>query len=274
MREEEKPAEEIAPGPWPPDDRHGMTETGYVPPDPAEPPPVELSSAVGDVLPWGTVALVLSWAVAFALMTLGHEIGDHAAYVLRGASLPGVFTPEACVSLLASTFLHSGYRHLLFNSLAMLAFGQAVERVFSRWSFWAAYAWGGVLASLTSLAWRTWRETGSHISIGASGAIFALAGALLAAAWRLRARLAVGRARALAAAILFFAAPSIVQGFHDLGTDNAAHVGGVVSGLVMGAFLPLSPRLGGRPAGFATRVAAVLGILALAVAFTRVLLER
>jgi membrane associated rhomboid family serine protease len=259
---------------WPPDGEPGIAGHGYVPPDPAEPPPVELSSAVGDLLPWGTMALVLSWGIAFALMTIAHEVGDHAAYVLRGASLPGSLTVEAGVGLLASTFLHSGYRHLLFNGLAMLVFGQAVERVFSRWSFWIAFAWGGAIASLTSLAWRTWRETGSHISIGASGAIFALAGALLAAAWRLRSRLAVGRARALAAAILFFAAPSIVQGFHDLGTDNAAHVGGVVAGLAMGTILPLSPRLGGARVGPGARLAAMLGGLALAIGFARVLVER
>jgi membrane associated rhomboid family serine protease len=257
-----------------PEDGIEIPVHGYVPPDPAEPPPVELSNTVGDVLPWGTVVLVLSWAIPFTLMTLAHEIGDHTAYVMRGAGLPGPFTFETCVGLLACTFLHSGYRHLLFNSLAMLVFGQAVERVFSRWSFWIAYAWGGVVASLASYGWRTFRETGSHISIGASGAIFALAGALLAAAWRLRARLAVGRARALAAAILFFAAPSIVQGFHDLGTDNAAHVGGVASGLVMGLFLPLHPRLGGARAGLAIRFAAILGGLGLAIGFARFLIER
>jgi rhomboid protease GluP len=260
--------------PAPSDDPYGIAEPGYVPPDPAEPPPVELSSTVGDVLPWGTVALVLAWGVTFALMTVAHEVGDHTAYVRRGAGLPGAFTPDTAVGLLASTFLHSGYRHLLFNGLAMLVFGQATERVFSRWSFWILFAWGGVVASLASYAWRTWRETGSHISIGASGAIFALAGALLAAAWRLRTRLAVGRARALAAAILFFAAPSIVQGFHDLGTDNAAHVGGVAAGLAMGAFLPLSPRLGGGRPRLATRVMAMLGATALALGFARVLIER
>ena len=262
------------PGAWPSDGEPGIAEHGYIPPDPTEPPPVELSSTVGDLLPWGTVALVLSWGIVFALMTIAHEVGDHAAYVLRGASLPGPPTPGTGVGLLASTFLHSGYRHLLFNGLAMLVFGQAAERVFSRWSFWITFAWGGAVASLTSLAWRTWRETGSHISIGASGAIFALAGALLAAAWRLRSRLAVGRARALAAAILFFAAPSIVQGFHDLGTDNAAHVGGVVAGLALGAILPLSPRLDGGRAGSVTRLAAMLGGLALAIGFARALIER
>ncbi|MFI5372979.1 MAG: rhomboid family intramembrane serine protease [Candidatus Eisenbacteria bacterium] len=250
-----------------------IVEPGFVPPDPAEPPPVELWRVVGDVPPWGTVLLLLAWAVVFAGFALRHEIGDGAAYIAHGASLSQRDAADASWRLLASTFLHSGYRHLFFNSLAMLVFGPAVERIFTRWGFWIVFAWGGAAASLTSLLWRLARDGAAyHISIGASGAIFALAGALLTGAWRLRRRLAVGRARALAAAILFFSAPAIVQGFHEIGTDNAAHVGGVVAGLVLGAIVPISPRLGDRPPGLLTGLAGALGALALAASFVRALI--
>jgi len=134
------------------------------------------------------------------------------------------------------------------------------------------YAGGGALASLASVAWNV-AHAGPEprVSIGASGAIFALGGALLVAAFRLRHRLAPGRARALAAATLFLALPALAAGLERLGTDNAAHAGGFAAGLALGVVLPLSPRLGGRPTGAVVRALGVAGALALALALARVL---
>lgn len=258
--QEQSPASEIG----------NPEDGGYVPPDPDEPPPVELWRVVGGVPPWGSVLLLLSWATMFAGFALRHEIGDGAAAVAHGASLAEPLTWRESWRLLASTFEHEGYTHLFFNSLSMLVFGPAVERLFARPAFWIVFTLGGVTASLTSVVWRLARDPGAaHISIGASGAIFALAGALLTGAWRLRRRLAIGRARALAAAVLFFAAPAFVQGFHRIGTDNAAHAGGLAAGLILGAIAPLSPRLGDAPAGPLTRGLAVACGVALALTFAR-----
>ena len=247
-------------------------EAGFVPPDPSEPPPVELWSAVGDVPPWDSLLLLLSWAAMFASFMARHELGDNAAYITHGASLAERPTLEAAWRLLASTFLHGGYSHLFFNSLSMLVFGPAVERIFGRWAFWTVFAFGGATASLVSVGWRLTRDSSaSHLSIGASGAIFALAGALLTGAWRLRRRLAVGRARALAAAILFFSVPAIAQGFQRVGTDNAAHIGGMAAGLLLGSLVPLNPRLGGPPFNPFVRALGAAGALALVGAFVHAL---
>jgi len=162
--------------------------------------------------------------------------------------------------------------HLVFNGATMLVFGPAVERIYSRWGFWILYAGGGAIASLASLMWRTWRPGGGgSISVGASGAIFALGGALLVGAFRLRRRLAPGRARALGAAMLFLVFQGLSGGFTNVGTDNAAHATGLVGGAVIAAAIPLSDRLGGRPPGIAIRVLGALAALALAVTFVRIL---
>jgi rhomboid protease GluP len=240
-------------------------EPGLLPPDPDEPPPVELWSAVGDVPPWGTGLLVLAWVAIFALIAWRHETGDAAAYLLWGASATGLGPLESAWRLLASTFVHAGAAHVFFNVTSMLIFGPTVERIFTRWAFWIVFALGGAAASLGSLAWRASQHgPGLDLSVGASGAIFALGGALLAGAFRLRHRLAPGRARALGAALLFLLGQGLVAGFTRLGTDNLAHAAGLVAGAVIGALVPLSERLGGAQPALAVRALGAASALALA----------
>jgi rhomboid protease GluP len=241
-------------------------DPGYVPPDPDEPPPLYLWSAVGDIPPWGTALLLLSWAGVFAAVALRREIGDPQALFAWGASAPGLDVRETVWRLLASTFVHAGVAHVFFNALSMIIFGPAVERLFTRWGFWVVYAAGGAVASFASLVWRAGRhEAGLSISVGASGAIFALGGALLVCAYRVRHRLAPGRARAMGAALLFLLGQGLAAGFTENATDNAAHAAGIVAGALFGALLPLSPRLGGPAPGPSMRVLGTMAALALAI---------
>lgn len=240
---------------------------GYVPPDPDEPPPLELWSAVGDIPPWGTALLLFSWAAVFASLAFRQEIGDARALLDWGASTTGLDPRETAWRLLSSTFLHAGVAHVFFNAATMLIFGPAVERILTRWGFWVVYAAGGAGASLASLAWRAGRHhVGLGISVGASGAIFALGGALLVCAYRVRHRLAPGRARALGGALLFLIGQGLAAGFTRNATDNAAHSAGLVAGVLLGAMIPLSPRLGGQAPGLAIRVLGTIAALALAAA--------
>jgi len=241
-------------------------EPDFIPPDPDEPPPVDLSAVVGDVAPWGTLLLLLAWALVFAVLAFRHEIGDSDALFALGASAPGLGTLDIAWRLLASTFLHAGMAHVFFTALSMIIFGPAVERMFTRPGFWVVYAGGGAAASLASLAWRAAQHPhGLSISVGASGAIFALGGALLASAWRVRRRLAVGRARAMAAALLFFLGPGFAAGFTRNATDNAAHAAGIVAGVLLGALIPLNPRLGGPVPEWLMRALGAIAVLALAI---------
>ncbi len=262
------PERELEPGPPLP------SEEAFPEADPDEPPPVELWRAVGDVTPWGTVVLALSWAMSAVAVGLSPGAPDSSALVAHGASVTGAGAWSSLWRALTSTFLHSGVSHLCFNAVTLLVLGQAVERVFTRWGLWIAAAWGGTAASLASLAWRAARVDagGVSLSVGGSGVAFAMGGALLTGAFRLRDRLAPTRARALAASVLFLALPGFASGFERPSTDNTAHAAGLAAGLALGAVLPLSERLGGMPAGGLTRVAGALAGIALAAAFARVLL--
>jgi membrane associated rhomboid family serine protease len=212
---------------------------GYLPPDPDEAPPIELWRAVGDMQPWGTLLVLFPCAAMFLLLAARHALGEGDALAQWGANATGLMPLDSAWRLLASTFLHSGTAHLFFNATTLLIFGPAVERVYTRWAYWIVYAAGGMLASLASLAWRSAHGSDFSYSVGASGAIFALGGALIVGAIRLRHRLAVGRARSLGAAVL---------------------AGGALFGMLLG----LNPRLGGRGAGAIARVLGVLAVLALA----------
>jgi membrane associated rhomboid family serine protease len=241
-------------------------EPDFVPPDPDEPPPADLGSLIGDVAPWGTLLLLLCWGLVFAMLAFRHEIGDRDALFAWGASAPNLAARDMAWRLLASTFLHAGMAHVFFNALSMIIFGPAVERMFTRPGFAVIYALGGATASFASLAWRGAHHPGGlSISVGASGAIFALGGALLASAWRVRRRLAVGRARAMAAALLFLIGQSLAAGFTRNATDNVAHAAGLVAGVLLGAVIPLHPGLGGRAPGWLMRALGAIAVLALAI---------
>lgn len=245
-----------------------LEAAGWVPPDPHEPPPVELWRAVGDVRPWGTLLMLLAWGIAYLLLGAHGALGDADALAGWGANVTGLPAGEAAWRLLASTFLHSGFVHLFFNATSMLVLGPTMERLFMRRGFAVVYALGGVAASAASLAWRAWPPSGgAGVSVGASGAIFALGGATIVGALRLRRRLAPTRARAMAAALLYLVAPGLASGFSHPGTDNVAHAAGVLAGILFGLALPLHPRLGGEPAPVAESVLAVLATLALAASF-------
>ncbi|MGH7730964.1 MAG: rhomboid family intramembrane serine protease [Candidatus Eiseniibacteriota bacterium] len=236
----------------------------FIPPDPDEAPPVELWSAVGDVPPWGTALLLLSWALVFAALAFRREFGDTHALVAWGASATGLGAREVAWRMLASTFVHAGMAHVFFNAASMAIFGPAVERFFTRSGFWLIYAAGGAIASLASLGWRAARHPGAlSVSVGGSGAIFALGGALLVCAYRVRHRLAVGRARAMGGALLFLVGQGFAAGFTRHATDNAAHAAGLVAGVALGAVIPLSPRLGGPAPGWTMRVLGTAAVLAL-----------
>lgn len=263
----------------PPDDGDALAgidpellAAGFVPPEPDEPAPVELWSAVGDVLPSGTMLVLLSWGAVFAVQAVRGEVGDSTALVARGANIVPQGMREGAWRLLASTFLHGSPQHVFFNAVTLLVLGQAVERIFAPGALPLVYVTGGALASLGSLAWRMHRDAaGAGLSIGGSGVVFALGGALFAAAFRLRHRLAVGRARALGAVVLLLTLPSLSAGLQLHGTDNAAHAAGLAAGVLAGAVVPLRAALGGPRRSGATRWLGALATLALLATFARVL---
>ncbi len=140
--------------------------------------------------------------------------------------------------LLAAAFLHFTIFHLLCNLFALWQAGLLAERLFGNWFFLALYLGTALVSSLASL-----HRHPTIISAGASGAVFGVYGALLGYLVRQRGALPRHIWASLGKTILIFVALNLFYGLTQLQVDNAAHVGGLFSGLVLGwlAARPLQP---------------------------------
>ena len=128
--------------------------------------------------------------------------------------------------VITSNFVHIGFVHLFLNMYALFFVGRYLEPIINKWLMIILYLCTGIFASLVSIWW-----TGSRISAGASGAIFGLYGTFIAL---LTTNLIDSRIRfALLQSFLIFVVYSLFSGMQP-GIDNAAHLGGLLSGALFG----------------------------------------
>lgn len=133
----------------------------------------------------------------------------------------------------SALFLHFGVLHLLLNMGALWDVGQWVERMYGTLRFAVIYLVAGLAGNLLSLV----ANAGAAVSGGASGAIFGIYGALLSYLWLERSRIHPGEFRWLFWAAIGFSVATVVFGLLVPGIDNAAHIGGWIAGVLMGALL-------------------------------------
>lgn len=188
-----------------------------------------------------TALLLAAIGVAFAAeLALGFTAGlglagptDRGVLLALGAN---VWPLEAggAWRLVASLFLHIGVFHLLVNAWALLQIGGLYEGWMGSRRLGLVYFLGGVAGSLASV---TFTLAGSdRISAGASGAIFAVLGALIAFLARRHERLRP-EAKSLLFQLLFWAGLNVYLGFTIPAIDNGGHLGGFAAGLLIGFFL-------------------------------------
>lgn len=137
--------------------------------------------------------------------------------------------------LLSSTFLHGGLLHVLYNAVALGLISWLLEPIAGAFRLLVIYLLSAIGAGLTSVWWHP--ET---VSVGASGAIFGLFGAavILSRSQRIPEEDRGG----LLLIPLLFGVPSLLIGWFMPSVDNAAHLGGLATGLIVGAaLLPTFP---------------------------------
>lgn len=162
--------------------------------------------------------------------------------------------------VVSAMFLHGSITHILFNSWALWLFGPALERRFGSSSFLALYLAAGVMGGAA------YQVSGRmQFAVGASGAIFGLFGAMLAATYRQR-RSPAGRAVFSQLALLLginlflpFIVPNIAW---------EAHLGGLAAGLIIAAAWDRVPVSGSGAAPRRIAIsAAVLVVAAVVILF-------
>ena len=162
--------------------------------------------------------------------------------------------------MLVSNYLHAGIIHLGFNMWCLWNLGLLAERIFDPWTYLFIYTACGLAGSLASL----WGHP-LVVGVGASGAIFGLAGALIAALYFGRLPIPATAIRGTLKSLVSFAGYNLLFGAMVPGIDNLAHIGGFLTGLVLGAVLATS--LTASPRARAARrrgvfVAAAIGLSA------------
>ena len=132
--------------------------------------------------------------------------------------------------LFTSMFLHFDIRHLLNNMLVLFVLGERLEDYLGHGRYLLFYILCGIGANLISLLFYLRSGELFTMSAGASGAIFGVTGGLIWIVYRNRGRIGDINSRQL----VLMAVLSLYLGFSSTGVNNAAHVGGLVTGTLLG----------------------------------------
>jgi membrane associated rhomboid family serine protease len=203
---------------------------------------------------YGLVAAnVAVWLVGLILGSLAGSPGG----VLSGsplAGLGGLFGPRVAAGewwrIITAGFLHGGLLHLAFNMVALYVFGPPLERALGRFGFAALYMTSLVAGSLGALL-----LSPTALTIGASGAIFGLFGAILMAQRSSGIGIRAGGMVPLLVINLVFTVLSP-------GVSIGGHLGGLAGGVLAGALLfNRRTRSDGRRQALAALACVVLGLL-------------
>jgi len=181
------------------------------------------------------MALIVVNAIAFGVEVIAsHSLTPGIADLKRLGAAYGPLTMQGeWWRLLTSTFLHGGVLHIVLNMWTLFNVGLLAEMIFGRRNYLLLYLSCGLGGSILSLWWHP-----AVVSVGASGAIFGVAGALLPAIFfeqNPQVRRALRSSMTSIAIFVFF---NLAYGAGVTGIDNAAHVGGLATGLLLGWLLP------------------------------------
>lgn len=166
--------------------------------------------------------------VVFLLLSVIGDTNDGIFMLQHGAGYtPNILNGEY-YRLFTCMFLHFGIYHIAYNMFCLIFLGDVLETEVGTVRYLIIYILGGLGGNLLSMAMDL-RDGVFPVSAGASGAIFAVVGAILYIVLRNKGQLGTITIRRL----LLMIAVTLGQGFTDVGTDNAAHVGGLAAGFVL-----------------------------------------
>lgn len=153
----------------------------------------------------------------------------------HGAMFPyTVIYEHAYWQMFTSMFLHFGFSHIFNNMLVLFFLGDNLERAVGHWKYLIIYLGGGLIGNVASLAVSLMDSPSDWaVSAGASGAIFAVVGALVYIVIRNHGRLEDLSTTRLLILVGF----TLYHGFTSYGVDNGAHVGGLIGGFLLAVLL-------------------------------------
>jgi membrane associated rhomboid family serine protease len=175
-----------------------------------------------------TVTMTLI-GISAAVFVLQFILGVNTVAADWGMWPAAVAVNDEWYRLLTSVFLHGGWLHLLFNMYVLFVLGPPLERLLGHVRFLALYLIAGIGGAVASFTF----STINTVSVGASGAIFGLMGALVVAGRHLKADITQ---------VLVLIGINVVIGFVAPGIDWRAHLGGLLVGAAVAFVFSKAPR--------------------------------
>ena len=175
-------------------------------------------------VPIVTYIIMAICIILFVLMELSGGSANSQTLLKFGANLDVLVKKGEYYRLFTCIFLHIGIMHLLCNMYSLYIIGREVESLFGKIKYIIIFILSGISGSIMSLAF-----THNTISAGASGAIFGLLGALLYFGIHYRTYLGEAIKRSVVPIIVV----NLIIGFLAEGIDLAAHIGGLVGGVLV-----------------------------------------
>lgn len=171
---------------------------------------------------------LISGADVYTLLAFGAQNGE----LLKNGEWFRLITPA---------FVHIGLLHLAMNSYALWSVGMLVEKLYGSARFLAIYLLTAAGGSLASFINHSIKHDDFGASAGASGAIFGLFGVVAVFSYKYRGELPEQFLKNLKSGVLPAIAINLVIGFSIKYVDNAAHIGGLLTGALLAFLIPYIP---------------------------------
>ncbi|MBE5882220.1 MAG: rhomboid family intramembrane serine protease [Lachnospiraceae bacterium] len=189
---------------------------------------VTIEQPVARRIPYVNYGLLIANLVLYFLCIFNSEF-----FYGQGAfDLVLVINEHDWYRFITSVFLHADVYHLSGNMIYLYTLGDIVERELGHVKYFVLYMLSGLAGNIMSMAFSIVMNDFTP-SLGASGAIFGITGALLWIVIRNRGR----HEEITIPKIIFLIAYSLYNGFVSTNVDNAAHVGGLIGGFVLAILL-------------------------------------
>jgi rhomboid protease GluP len=187
------------------------------------PAPVTTALLVSNLFMFGVEWMALAAHGGGGGLSILWGVGGEASYRLGMSAPYGIYAQHQWYRLITAMFLHGGLIHIGFNMMALMQLGPALEELYGSSRYFFLYIVTGAFGFLAS------SFTG-HYSLGASGGLLGLVGAMLAITTkRGGAYMRELRSRLVSNVVILF-----VLGFMGMGMDNWAHGAGLAAGFVLG----------------------------------------
>lgn len=170
--------------------------------------------------------------VVFFIMNIMEKAAGIPYLYQYGAMFPPAVMAGQWYRLITSSFIHFDIMHLFNNMLLFICLGSYLERALGKVRYIIFFFAVAVLSSVASMCHMI-NSGDLAFSAGASGIVFGMIGALLYMVLRNKGRFQNLTLRRFIIMIIL----SLYFGFASAGVDNAAHVGGLCGGFIMGILL-------------------------------------